>query len=231
MPCSVRRLRCPMVPVSGVNAPALMFVLPPVSVGENGKLAPGQALWLGLSLMSNVDEYRTAYRPGVKYFGRVRAAVRRGCQRHTFATEEFQLGVFERRLRQVFKRRGDPPRRAQRHLPRKLQQHTRFRFFSNEIHREQAPERVLVLIGQIHRAHQFVFEQRRLDVHRADLRRIRTERRGQRRRELGRLCFGFAFGVKFPEARETCLPLTAGFQTIPPEGLICTLPAAPRSRS
>ena len=36
-----------IVVVSGLKEPALMFVVPPVSVGENGSVAPGQALAFG----------------------------------------------------------------------------------------------------------------------------------------------------------------------------------------
>jgi hypothetical protein len=45
-----------IVVVSGVNAPALMFVVPPVSDGLNGRLAPGQGVPCGPVVIANVEE-------------------------------------------------------------------------------------------------------------------------------------------------------------------------------
>ena len=135
---------------------------------------------------------------------RVRPATRRCRQRRAFATEEVQFEVFKRHVGGVLERRYDLSRiRVQRNFARELDQTPRVRVFNDDVHRYQAPERVCVLRRQIHRAFQFVFEQWRLDLHRPDLRPVRTEvgprrkRASQFRRESVPLHARFVFGVQF----------------------------------
>ena len=45
----------PIVVVSGLKEPALMFVVPPVRDGENGRLAPGHGVPFGPEVMLNVE--------------------------------------------------------------------------------------------------------------------------------------------------------------------------------
>ena len=71
-------------------------------------------------------------------------------------------------------------------LPRELHEHTRHRVFSHDIQRHQRAERVPARFpvrrrrSQIHRAFKFMRQQRRLDMHRPHLRRVRTRRSARR---------------------------------------------------
>ena len=53
----------PIVVTSGLNAPALMFVIPAVNDGLNGRLEPGQGLPCGPLVMSNVEVLSTGAFP------------------------------------------------------------------------------------------------------------------------------------------------------------------------
>ena len=73
--------------MNGLNAPAWIFVAPPVNVGLNGRLAPGHALSFGPEVMLNVEEegrsaaVRRFPAHGANDGGGVGAAVRGGRER------------------------------------------------------------------------------------------------------------------------------------------------------
>ncbi len=106
-----------------------------------------------------------------------------------------QFDIFERQLRQelrrlntripriVLKHRIPFEMRSQltrdrilQHFPGRLRQHTRHRVLRDDVKRHQRPERVRRLRRQISRTFKRIGQQRRLDLHRPDLRRIRTRR-------------------------------------------------------
>ncbi len=167
--------------------------------------------------------FRDRPRPRIKHTRRrIAPTLRRSAQRRSPAAEQFQPQFFKRQLRRVLERRRDlTGRRVEPSFSGKLDEHAGLLVFGDEIQRDQRAERVLPRFpvrsrfSKIHRALEFLGQERRADSHRADLRRFRTRRRqppafhrffaeSERRREHLRFRVGFTFGaVEFLEPVET----------------------------
>ena len=106
------------------EAPASMFVVPPVNDGEKGRLGPGHGLPSG-PLFDLEDRGGAVTGPSSaprheRGGGGVGAAVRRGGERGAFAAEELQLRVFEGQLDCLERRRQLAGRRVSETSPGSL---------------------------------------------------------------------------------------------------------------
>ena len=91
-----------IVIVNGEKPPAWMLVVPAVSDGSNGRLAPGHGRPFGPEVIWKDEDVLTgpvAVPRRERRLGRVRPAARGRRQRRAFPTEEMQFEFFKRQVR------------------------------------------------------------------------------------------------------------------------------------
>ena len=155
---------------------------PAANPGLNG-LGLAHPVSSGPLVISNVEDAATGALPDhgeTDARRRIRTTRRRGAQRRTVRPKEVQLRFFEGSSGSFGNvATSCPVTWFSATSPASLTTTPAFAFCASEVDADEAPERVVVLFGEIDPAFHRFGQQRCRDLHRPDLRRFRTPRRAR----------------------------------------------------